>query len=125
MEVINKVIQEMEELTSDVGLKISVDKTNYMNTQNTNTNIYNLKPRTLIRKNIKRYQNLNIWCHWLLMVRIVEKISSKNNSRESILSGSLKNYKSKIYISQDTKLKICTTTVIPIVLYDCKTWAMT
>jgi len=26
MEVINKVIQEMEELTNDVGLKISVDK---------------------------------------------------------------------------------------------------
>jgi len=34
MEVITKVIQEMEELTSEVGLKIcvSVDKTKYMNT---------------------------------------------------------------------------------------------
>jgi hypothetical protein len=32
MEVINKVIQEMEELTNDVDLKISVDKTKYMNT---------------------------------------------------------------------------------------------
>jgi len=32
MEVINKIIQEMEELTNDVGLKISVDKTKFMNT---------------------------------------------------------------------------------------------
>jgi predicted DNA-binding protein len=31
-EVINTPIQEMEELTIDVGLKISVDKTKYMNT---------------------------------------------------------------------------------------------
>jgi len=31
------------------------------------------------------------------MIRIVEKMSSKNNSRELILSGSLKNYKSNIY----------------------------
>jgi len=61
------------------------------------------------------------------MIRIVEEVSSKNNSRESILSGSLKKYKDYIYIyiSQDTKLKICTTTVKPLVLYDCETWAMT
>jgi hypothetical protein len=32
MEVINKVIQEMEELTDDIGPKISVDKRKYMNT---------------------------------------------------------------------------------------------
>jgi hypothetical protein len=32
MEIINKVLQEMEKLTNDVGLKISVDQTKYMNT---------------------------------------------------------------------------------------------
>lgn len=32
MEVINKVIQEMEELTNVVGQKISVDKTKFINT---------------------------------------------------------------------------------------------
>jgi hypothetical protein len=81
MEVINKVIQEVEELTNDVGLKMSLDKMKYMNTSK---HKHNLKSRTSIGKNIKRYQNLNIWCYWLLMIRVVEKISSKNNSRESI-----------------------------------------
>ena len=32
MQVISEVIQEMEELTNDIGLKISVDITKYMNT---------------------------------------------------------------------------------------------
>jgi hypothetical protein len=31
-QVINDLIQEMEELTKDIGLKINVDKTKYMNT---------------------------------------------------------------------------------------------
>jgi hypothetical protein len=31
-QVIIEIIQEMEELTNDIGLKINVDKTKYMNT---------------------------------------------------------------------------------------------
>jgi hypothetical protein len=57
------------------------------------------------------------------MIRYVEMMCIKNNSRELILSGSLKNYKSKIY-SQETKVKVCTIIVKPTVLYDCETWAM-
>jgi hypothetical protein len=34
------------------------------------------------------------------MIRTVEKMSSKNNSRELVLSAALKNYKSKIYITR-------------------------
>jgi hypothetical protein len=121
MEVMNTLIQEMEELTNDVRMEISVDKTIHEHfkiqiaAQNTKTKIYNLKSRISFRKNIQRYQHLNMWFHWLL-IRTVEKMSSKNNSRQLILSGSLTDYEMKIYISQDTKLKICTTVIKPIVL---------
>jgi hypothetical protein len=65
--------------------------------QNTKTKIYNLKSGISLRKNIQRYQNLNMWLHWLL-IRTVEKMSGKNNSRQLILSGSLTDYETKIYI---------------------------
>ena len=57
---INKVIQEMDELSNDAGLQAHVDKTEYINTSKTNTKICNLKPRTLPTKDIKKDQNLNI-----------------------------------------------------------------
>jgi len=58
------VIQEIEELTNYIGLKINIYKINYINTLKYNHKIMNLKPRTLIKKNIQKYQNFNICVHW-------------------------------------------------------------
>ena len=74
--------------------------------------------------NIKKYQNLKTWVHWLLMTVIVERCPSKHNSRESILSGSLKNCETKICIkTHKTKNIYCNN--YHIVLYGCETWAVT
>jgi len=46
---------------------------------------------------------------------VCQKCPSKNNSRESILSGSLKNYEITIY--KHTKLKIYTSIIKPPIIY--------
>jgi hypothetical protein len=44
MQVISEVIQEMEKPTNDIGLKINVDKTKYMNTSKYKHK--NMQPKT-------------------------------------------------------------------------------
>jgi hypothetical protein len=86
-------------------MKINVDKTKYMNTSKYENKNMQPKVRPLITKNIKKYQNLNICIHWLLIAMIVEKCPSKNKSRESISSGSLKIMKSRYCIDQKHRTK--------------------
>jgi hypothetical protein len=71
-QVISEVIQEMGEVTTDIGLRINIDKTKYMNTSKLDNKNMHPKTKIFIMKNIKKH-----WVQWLLIIIIVEKMSEQ------------------------------------------------
>jgi hypothetical protein len=123
MDTIKKSTKTVIDASKEVGLEINIEKTKYMylsRHQNTGQN----SDIEIANRSFENILHFKYWGSTVKNQNLIQEEIKKGLSSGNAWYHSVQNILCFLLMSENVKFRICTTIILPVVLYGCETWSL-